>query len=152
MTTKMIPITGNTYTVYKQIKALSPRAYWNKADQAWMVPEEHAEAARALVVAAPPQRRSAVLLPPPPPPKPMTARQIELEDLELQRARIDAKIVTIEDSILADAAKLKRKRASTLALSNWTCLSVENPEKRCVYVWTKDDETCLFCRLPNERK
>ena len=88
MTTKMIPITGNTYTVFKQIKALSPRAYWNKADQAWMVPEEHAEAARALVATVPPQRRSAVLLPPP---KPMTARQIELEDLELQRARLDAK-------------------------------------------------------------
>ena len=50
MTTQLI--TGNTYPVREQIKALGGR--WNKACQGWDVPEANAEAARALVANAGP--------------------------------------------------------------------------------------------------
>jgi hypothetical protein len=40
-------ITGNTYPVKEQIKALGGR--WNKTAQGWDVPTEQADAARALV-------------------------------------------------------------------------------------------------------
>jgi hypothetical protein len=40
-------ITGNTYPVKEQIKALGGR--WNKAAKGWDVPAEQADAARALV-------------------------------------------------------------------------------------------------------
>lgn len=47
----MVAIMGNTYPVKDQIKALGGR--WNPDQKVWMVPEDKAEAARALVVAAP---------------------------------------------------------------------------------------------------
>ena len=50
-TTKTILITGNTYPVKDQIKALGGR--WNAASKGWMVPEEKASQARALVSGAP---------------------------------------------------------------------------------------------------
>jgi hypothetical protein len=50
MTTTLI--TGNTYPVKEQIKALGGR--WNKAAQGWDVPDDQAEAARALVAGAGP--------------------------------------------------------------------------------------------------
>jgi len=45
-------ITGNTYPVKDQIKALGGR--WNKAAQGWDVPQERADEARALVAGAGP--------------------------------------------------------------------------------------------------
>ncbi len=45
-------ITGNTYPVKDRIKQLG--GTWNKAQQGWNVPDEAAEAARALVANAPP--------------------------------------------------------------------------------------------------
>jgi hypothetical protein len=45
-------ITGNTYPVKEQIKALGGR--WNKACQGWDVPADQAAAARALVAGAGP--------------------------------------------------------------------------------------------------
>lgn len=48
----MQTITGNTYPVKEQIKALG--GTWNKAAQGWNVPDENAEAARALVAGAGP--------------------------------------------------------------------------------------------------
>ncbi len=53
-------ITGNTYPVKEQIKALGGR--WNKRAQGWEVPSDRAEEARQLVNGAPishPARRSA---------------------------------------------------------------------------------------------
>lgn len=54
-------ITGNTYPVKEQIKALG--GTWNKAAQGWMVPDEHAPQARLLVASAvpspPPRSRRA---------------------------------------------------------------------------------------------
>lgn len=44
-------ITGNTYPVKEQIKALGGK--WNKAQQGWEVSDEVADAARALVANAP---------------------------------------------------------------------------------------------------
>ena len=45
-------ITGNTYPVKNQIKALG--GTWNRACQGWNVPAANAEAARQLVAAAGP--------------------------------------------------------------------------------------------------
>ena len=47
-----ILITGNTYPVKEQIKALGGK--WSKAGQGWIVPAEVAEECRALVNNAPP--------------------------------------------------------------------------------------------------
>lgn len=49
-----VAITGNTYPVKDQIKALGGR--WNADAKAWMVPEDKADQARALVSGAPKQR------------------------------------------------------------------------------------------------
>lgn len=43
----MIAITGNTYPVKDQIKAMGGR--WNADQKAWMVPEDKADEAKALV-------------------------------------------------------------------------------------------------------
>jgi hypothetical protein len=43
----MIAITGNTFPVKDQLKALGGR--WNAADRVWMVPQEKADEARKLV-------------------------------------------------------------------------------------------------------
>lgn len=48
----MKTITGNTYPVKEQIKALGGR--WNSAAQGWDVPDEHADQAAAIVAAAGP--------------------------------------------------------------------------------------------------
>jgi hypothetical protein len=52
----MTTITGNTYPVKEAIKALDARVRWNKGAQGWDVPDEHADAARALVADAGPAR------------------------------------------------------------------------------------------------
>lgn len=44
-------ITGNTYPVKEQIKALG--GTWNKFQKGWMVPDENADEARQLVAGAP---------------------------------------------------------------------------------------------------
>lgn len=49
----MTPITGNTFPVKDQLKALGGR--WDATAKAWNVPEERAEEARALVAGAGPQ-------------------------------------------------------------------------------------------------
>lgn len=46
----MTTITGNTYAVKDQLKALGGR--WNAAAQGWDIPDEKAERARAIVAAA----------------------------------------------------------------------------------------------------
>jgi hypothetical protein len=45
----MVAITGNTFPVKDQIKALGGR--WNPDEKAWMVPETKADEARSLVAA-----------------------------------------------------------------------------------------------------
>ncbi len=47
----MTAISGNTYPVKDAIRALGGK--WNKDDKAWMVPDDKAEEARALVAQAP---------------------------------------------------------------------------------------------------
>lgn len=47
----MIAITGNTYPVKDQIKAMGGK--WDAASKSWMVPDDKAEQARALVGASP---------------------------------------------------------------------------------------------------
>lgn len=47
----MIAITGNTYPVKDQIKALGGK--WDAASKSWMVPDDKADQARALLPAAP---------------------------------------------------------------------------------------------------
>jgi len=49
----MVAISGNTYPVKDQIKALGGR--WNADAKVWMVPAERAEQARKLVEDAPRQ-------------------------------------------------------------------------------------------------
>ena len=51
-----IEITGNTYPVKDQIKALGGR--WNAERKTWMVPADRAEEARRLVITAPRQGSS----------------------------------------------------------------------------------------------
>ena len=46
-TSERIAITGNTYPVKEQLKALGGR--WDAARKAWMVPATRADQARALV-------------------------------------------------------------------------------------------------------
>ena len=48
----MTIITGNTYPVKEQIKALG--GTWNKAAQGWNVPDDKAETARVIVAGAGP--------------------------------------------------------------------------------------------------
>lgn len=48
----MQTITGNTYPVKEQLKALG--ATWNSAAQGWIVADEKADQARAIVAAAGP--------------------------------------------------------------------------------------------------
>ena len=50
-TENRIAITGNTYPVKDQLKALGAR--WDADTKAWMVPASQAAAARALVAGAP---------------------------------------------------------------------------------------------------
>jgi hypothetical protein len=50
----MIKITGNTYPVKAELKELGGR--WNAAQKCWMVPDEVADVARALVAEAPARR------------------------------------------------------------------------------------------------
>jgi hypothetical protein len=51
MTTSLVAVTGNTFPVKDQIKALGGR--WNADQKAWMVPADKADAARALVSGSP---------------------------------------------------------------------------------------------------
>ncbi len=44
---RLVPITGNTYPVKEALKAIG--ATWNKEQRAWMIAEEKAEYARAIV-------------------------------------------------------------------------------------------------------
>lgn len=46
-------ITGNTYPVREEIKALGGK--WNAGSKGWDVPEENAAKAKALVAAQPPK-------------------------------------------------------------------------------------------------
>lgn len=48
-----VAITGNTYPVKDQIKALGGR--WNAGEKCWMVPAEKADAAKSMVSGAPRQ-------------------------------------------------------------------------------------------------
>lgn len=57
----MIAITGNTYPVKDQIKALGGK--WDANSKAWMVPEDKAEQARALLPAAAPKQNAYRALP-----------------------------------------------------------------------------------------
>lgn len=50
----MVEITGNTYPVRDQLKALGGK--WNAGRKVWMVPADKADAARQLVVGAGPGR------------------------------------------------------------------------------------------------
>lgn len=52
----MTTITGNTFPVKDQIKALGGR--WNPEAKSWTVPDDKADAARKLVAGAPPQKIS----------------------------------------------------------------------------------------------
>ncbi len=52
----LIPITGNTYPVKEQLKALGAR--WNNDLKAWMVTPDKAEQAKAIVVGAGPKKSS----------------------------------------------------------------------------------------------
>jgi hypothetical protein len=47
MTTATVLVTGNTYPVKDQIKALGGR--WDAAQKGWLLPADKADAARALV-------------------------------------------------------------------------------------------------------
>jgi len=47
----MAQITGNTYPVKERLRALGGK--WDSTTKAWVVPDERAEEARALVAAAP---------------------------------------------------------------------------------------------------
>lgn len=47
MTTSLVAVTGNTYPVKDQLKALGAR--WNPDAKAWMVAPDKADAARAIV-------------------------------------------------------------------------------------------------------
>jgi len=49
--TRSIVITGNTYPVKEQLKAMG--GTWNATAKGWNIPEERADEARALVEAAP---------------------------------------------------------------------------------------------------
>jgi hypothetical protein len=51
----MTAITGNTYPVRDQLKALGGQ--WNAQDKAWMVPDDRAEEARRIVASAPQQTK-----------------------------------------------------------------------------------------------
>ena len=53
-TERRVEITGNTYPVKEQIKALGGR--WNPRAKSWSVPASRADEARALVSDAPPSR------------------------------------------------------------------------------------------------
>lgn len=53
MTTSLVAITGNTFPVKDQLKAMGAR--WNADSKAWMVAADKADAARALVSGAPKQ-------------------------------------------------------------------------------------------------
>jgi hypothetical protein len=57
----MTAITGNTYPVKDQIKALGGR--WNQDIKAWMVPDEKADAVRVLVSGATRSRGSSTYRP-----------------------------------------------------------------------------------------
>lgn len=56
MTHSTVTITGNTYPVREQLKAIGGR--WNAHAQGWDVPAEKAAAARALLPAKPVARNS----------------------------------------------------------------------------------------------
>lgn len=51
MASNLIPVSGNTYPVKDQLKALGGR--WNADRKCWMIPEENANKAFALVQSAP---------------------------------------------------------------------------------------------------
>lgn len=49
----MVLITGNTFPVKEQLKALGGK--WNSEQKGWEVPDDRAEEAKALVASAPAQ-------------------------------------------------------------------------------------------------
>jgi hypothetical protein len=51
-TTDLVAVSGNTYPVKNQLRALGGR--WNAPAKCWMVPVSHADRARALVAGAGP--------------------------------------------------------------------------------------------------
>jgi hypothetical protein len=53
----MTPITGNTYPVKDKLRALGGR--WDAGKKAWMVPDDKAAEARALVAGAPAEKEGA---------------------------------------------------------------------------------------------
>ena len=53
MTTNLVAVSGNTYPVKDQLKALGAR--WNPDSKAWMVAADKADAARKIVAGAPKQ-------------------------------------------------------------------------------------------------
>ena len=57
MTTSLVAVTGNTFPVKDQLKAMGAR--WNPDAKAWMVEADKADAARAIVSGAPTQNKSA---------------------------------------------------------------------------------------------
>lgn len=52
----MVEITGNTYPVRNQLKALGGK--WSQARKCWLVPADKAEEARRLVPAGTPARQN----------------------------------------------------------------------------------------------
>ena len=52
----MVAITGNTYPVKDRLRE-ECQAKWNPADKAWMVPEDQAERARAIVASVPAEKK-----------------------------------------------------------------------------------------------
>lgn len=55
MTTELVAISGNTYPVKEQLKALGAR--WNADAKAWMVDASKAEQARQIVAGAGPKKQ-----------------------------------------------------------------------------------------------
>jgi hypothetical protein len=53
MNASLVAVTGNTYPVKDQLKALGAR--WNPEAKAWMVAADKADAARRIVAGAPAQ-------------------------------------------------------------------------------------------------
>lgn len=60
---KTVAITGNTYPVKDQLRALGGR--WDGAAKSWQVPEDKADEARALVAGQPPATGSKAAYRPP---------------------------------------------------------------------------------------
>lgn len=133
MTTRLL--VGNTYPVYKKLKALGGR--WDKEARGWLIPAGRFDEAVALL---PPAKRE---LDPRLKEAAAATQAARIALCALERAEYYLKVRIVLESG-TDAS-------SELSFGGWEC--DDSPVGHCVYdnAFDPRNDCCLFCNEPRER-